>query len=140
MGYARKIKHGRTFYPHGFNSNVHLYAYDLFKNHKHVYIVEGQRDVWRLMEHGYPAIGLNTAYCSEYKMSVIVDTWNSVTIMLDGDDAGYIGMKNFLKLEGLINFNYKLCELGKDPNDYRDKTAFDKLPVMSWKDFKNENK
>jgi len=125
LGYAVKPYEGRANYPKSFPSHKYLYGYDYAKNFDYVYIVEGHRDVWRLVQFGLPAVGLSTASMSDEQMTLILKTWNKVILCLDGDKAGRAGAEKIKgKLEGLMCVESKDLPDGLDPENYREVKRF----------------
>jgi len=118
VGYAIKPDDQRANFPEGFAVNNYLYGFDNAKIYDEVYIVEGQRDVWRLWEFNIPGVCLNNANCSSKQLSLIVKNWGKVILCLDGDSAGLDGnIVLFNKLNGLLDVSVKLMPWNKDPND-----------------------
>lgn len=125
VGYAIKPFKGRANYPKQFPVNKFLYAYDIATPFDHIYVVEGQRDVWRLLEHGLAVVGLNSASASHTQIKMLISNWKRVTICLDGDKAGIAGAINlFQELKGLVEVDMVLMPYLQDPESIRNKEEF----------------
>jgi len=82
---------GWKYVYRNFKKSAYLYGFDLALPKNKIWLVEGQRDVWRMRQHGKNAVALGGCDISDYQINLILRNWSEVVICLDGDDAGRRG-------------------------------------------------
>jgi hypothetical protein len=125
VGYGIKPWGERMNFPGGFFVNDYLYGFDNAKEYDEIWVVEGQRDCWRLWEFGFPSVAMNNATCSARQFNLLIGHFKKINICLDGDFAGADGTyKLFKRLHGLVETTATLLPTGTDPCDITDKNIF----------------
>lgn len=112
------------------------YVFGLYENKYHVieqdsvYVVEGQFDVIKALEHGFKNIvALGSSNMSSYQFSVITRYTDNIFLLLDNDEAGEKGRSNIIgKFGQLANIrNFYLPSNYKDIDDYLSNNSYDSL-------------
>ncbi len=125
VGYATKPWDSGVVYPLDFPVNDFLYGFDQANMFPEVYVVEGQRDVWRLFQFGFPVVGLNNTECSNKQLNLLIDNWDKIIICMDGDKPGRIGAKKlWKKLRYLVETRIILLPEGLDPEQIKSREEF----------------
>jgi DNA primase len=98
-----------------------------------VYVVEGQIDVIKAVEHNFNNIvGIGGSSMSSYQFSLITRYTNNIFLLLDNDEAGEKGRKSILERFGTyanIN-NVYLPEVYKDIDEYFRANPADEIDLV----------
>lgn len=100
-----------------------------------VYVVEGQMDVIKAMEKGFPNIvALGTNNMTSYQFSIISRYTDNIILLLDNDEAGEKGRKSAISRFGkLANIqNFYIPDRYKDIDEYITKENIKNYEDMSF--------
>lgn len=131
VGWSYKYLQGK--YQYLFDKSMYLYNYDIAAKEDEVIVVEGPRDVWRLMGFGLMnTVCINGSSPSPRQINLILKTWKSVIFLLDGDNAGRGATKKLLKgLKDLVNIQILQIPEGSDPEKLSCLDEYLDLPEIS---------
>lgn len=75
-------------YIHGFSQ--------VDESSKFCFVTENMFEWGRILQCGFPAVSLNGAYKSKFKLSVLANRFDKLIVVADNDQAGF-GLKDFIK-------------------------------------------
>lgn len=126
--------------PEDIDKPVYLLNFILKENIKHVYVVESQINALTCWTYGYPAVAL-FGTGSDYQYKILNKSGiNHFILCFDGDEAGYKGIKRFLKninKDKIVDIKKMIID--KDVNDLS-KEQFDNLPIINSYEWLKMNK
>lgn len=114
----RYLNPSRNKYDSPKGVKIHLYGVEN-TTARHVWLCEGEFDSLVLSQLGYPAVGVPGVSSFKPNWKYLFASADSVTIVMDGDEAGRRGANRIASILGEVCANLRLAALpqGKDITD-----------------------